>query len=545
MADKVKSSDSARFVSLLRQLEPQFQNLSINERYFFLYLKGYESALKGLVDEAERSYLHVFKNAQSVEIRYRAALSLVNLYAFSRKWGAGLEFIRFIEISKEKIIDTNIRHQGLIAAAIFYDEIEYHKVTITYLSEVLKESNDKRSICLAQGMNLKAQRLIGAELDFRKEFNNAIDICAQANEQIIANVIRIHLAHFLLKEGKAKEASDLILENLPNIEKTRYQLNIVQSYSILSRAYWSLEDILNAKKYAQKAVDSDAQVNTTRSVAEAYNILHLSSLKQNNLEDAIRYLRDYFEAEKKHFQEINGRQLAIESAKRQSAEKDAEIDSLNKQNSILRLQQELAKEEAENNRWIISLLVFCVAILIAWILYFRSSQRKLKYLAEYDGLTGICNRAHFTRSAEDVLQIMTKSGRNVSMVLFDLDNFKKINDAYGHPVGDIVLQLATKACSQCVRKVDVFGRIGGEEFAILLPGCEIEQAQKIAEDCRKRVSEIDTSSTGFEFDVSASFGIANTRSTGYLLKDLISHADEAMYLAKRRGRNQVVVQPTE
>ena len=545
LADKLKSADGAKFVKILSELEPEFDSFSILDKYYFLYLKGYEKALKGDLNAAEKNYRHVFNNTRDTVLKYRTALSLVNVTAFKREWAEGLQYISYIDRNRESISDSNIRHQGLIAVAIFYDEIEYHSVTLDFVKNVLDESQDGRNLCLARGLYFKSQLRLNHEIESISQIKEAIDACDATKEVILSNVIRAHLAHYFLENDESLKALDLLKENLAIVEQTNYQLLIIEFYSLLSRAHLSQNNSEDSKKFALRTIELEKVVKNIKPIANAYNVLHKVSLKTNQLSEAIGYLKSYFDAEKKHFEEINGRQLAVESAKRQSAEKDAKIDSLNKQNQILKLEKELSEETAMYNRWIIGLLAICVTLLVAWTIYIRKAQEKLKYLAEYDSLTGICNRAHFTQSAEASLNLMAKSDREVSLILFDLDHFKKINDSYGHPAGDFVLKEAANVCNLNIRKIDIIGRVGGEEFAILLPGCEIEQAVKVAEECRQRITEIDTNDSGYEFTVSASFGIANTQSTGYQLKDLVAHADEAMYLAKRRGRNQVVVQPKD
>ncbi len=123
--------------------------------------------------------------------------------------------------------------------------------------------------------------------------------------------------------------------------------------------------------------------------------------------------------------------------------------------------------------------------------------------------------------------------------MFDLDGFKTINDAYGHDAGDWVLQRVASTCAGLCRRIDRFGRVGGEEFAILLHGCELDAALRVAEDCRVRLALIDTRETGHAFPVSASFGVTTAALSGYSLSSLMSHADLMLYRAKREGRNTV------
>ena len=160
-------------------------------------------------------------------------------------------------------------------------------------------------------------------------------------------------------------------------------------------------------------------------------------------------------------------------------------------------------------------------------------------MAETDALTGINNRNHFTTSAEQQLRYTKNRKTPISFILFDLDLFKKINDTYGHQTGDWALKSAVKAASTVCRSNDIIGRMGGEEFALLLPNCSADKAVKIAEMCRKAIENIDTKETGFDFSITASFGVSDSNICQHDFDKLYGCADAALYQSKSHGRNQV------
>jgi diguanylate cyclase (GGDEF)-like protein len=127
------------------------------------------------------------------------------------------------------------------------------------------------------------------------------------------------------------------------------------------------------------------------------------------------------------------------------------------------------------------------------------------------------------------------------IVLCDLDHFKAVNDRHGHAMGDFVLQETVSRCRIQLQAREIFGRFGGEEFSILLPGCGLEAARQRAEQMRSSIAGISVGFGGGELRVSASFGIATTSTSGYELRQLLAHADSALYQAKRAGRNRVAL----
>ncbi|BAN24738.1 GGDEF domain-containing protein [Caballeronia insecticola] len=166
---------------------------------------------------------------------------------------------------------------------------------------------------------------------------------------------------------------------------------------------------------------------------------------------------------------------------------------------------------------------------------------KLQEFADRDGLTGIANRRYFELRLRDEFSRWQRYGGELSMLLFDLDHFKRINDDLGHLVGDTVLRVMAERVAKSVRVQDVFGRFGGEEFALLLPCTNFEDAMIVAEKVRRAVGETPIDVQGARVPVTTSVGAARAR-TGVTssYEALINEADAALYTAKREGRNRAV-----
>jgi diguanylate cyclase (GGDEF)-like protein len=132
-------------------------------------------------------------------------------------------------------------------------------------------------------------------------------------------------------------------------------------------------------------------------------------------------------------------------------------------------------------------------------------------------------------------------------VLLDMDHFKKINDSFGHATGDWVLKTVCDTVKAQLRKTDLLGRLGGEEFAICLPQFAEEEVGALAERCRVAIAAIDTTPSGFSFKITASLGIATRCGGGPLnFEETLAAADKALYFSKNEGRNRVTVyQPPE
>jgi len=170
----------------------------------------------------------------------------------------------------------------------------------------------------------------------------------------------------------------------------------------------------------------------------------------------------------------------------------------------------------------------------------KSLLDKLALQAREDYLTGLANRRHFLEQAEAQLAHVQRYGNTLSLLMLDIDHFKDINDTYGHKIGDLVLQRLSHIMRGTLRTVDIIGRIGGEEFVMLLPETHLQEAVEAAERLREMVTEAEiVLETGTVLHVTVSIGVATLRDKAANLETLLSRADQALYQAKAAGRNKV------
>jgi diguanylate cyclase (GGDEF)-like protein len=165
----------------------------------------------------------------------------------------------------------------------------------------------------------------------------------------------------------------------------------------------------------------------------------------------------------------------------------------------------------------------------------------IKMKALTDGLTGLYNHRHFQERLEENIKRAERLKENLSLMLLDIDHFKKINDTYGHPVGDQVLRTLASTIDETVREIDIPARYGGEEFGVLLLGAGKNEAQQVAERLRERVKNLRFNSSSGDFSITVSIGIATFPEDATTRETLIERADEALYRAKNSGRDRVVL----
>lgn len=171
----------------------------------------------------------------------------------------------------------------------------------------------------------------------------------------------------------------------------------------------------------------------------------------------------------------------------------------------------------------------------------KQLEGELHRLATTDVLTQSSNRRYFFECAQREFEHARQSGSPLAFLLLDLDDFKKINDQYGHQMGDQVLQRLAQCGSSALRRGDLFGRIGGEEFAALFPGCEPAVALQVAERLQREVQRLSFQHEGESFSITLSQGLTSLRPGDTSLEALYARADASMYLAKRQGKDRIVL----
>lgn len=170
----------------------------------------------------------------------------------------------------------------------------------------------------------------------------------------------------------------------------------------------------------------------------------------------------------------------------------------------------------------------------------RQLIENLNYLSTTDSLTGLCNRRALTETLHYEIERAQRYDTDLSLILCDVDNFKPINDTYGHTAGDAALRAVSEALKTSLRKTDILGRYGGDEFMIILPETSLAGAKMLAEKVRLAVSETELSVANNErISLSMSLGVAGCCAPLENIDTLVRLADAALYLSKQGGRNKV------
>ncbi|WP_254058504.1 GGDEF domain-containing protein [Dyella sp. S184] len=542
-ADGLESSDPSAFSVLMRRLDGSKLKFSPQQELHRRYLDAREIAFRGDF-KAAIPLMQVIAN-QSVDpvLSIRAGATEVDLLLTQSRYGEAFGLLSSLLEKLPQITEKSVRIQVLGAASQMYFEAGQYDLAVSYAELLIKESDSPKAACIGWFDKLGPLLQTGQLQAVGEQISDGKAACSRAGDVLIADMFKTVVAKFDMQRGMPTEAINLLQNSYVEVQRKRFPPLISDVDELLAQAYWKSDDTKSAMLYALRVIETNRGFGGVylATTAGAYQVLYQAEKKQGDLGAALAYHEKYVASDKGYLTDVSAKALAYQTVKQQVLANKLQIETLNKQNQILQLQQALAKKATLASRLYIVLLLLVLAAIALWTYRIKRSQLRFMKLARRDGLTGIFNRQHFVNEAELLLQYCRKSSRDACLVLIDLDHFKAVNDTHGHAVGDRVLQRAVAACKGCLRSTDIFGRLGGEEFGILLPECTLAQVLVVAEQIRLTISTASAGEDAPGVPISASFGISSAAHSGYELRQLLIHADEALYQAKREGRNRVNV----
>ena len=539
-ARALRTTDPKALGPMLKKLEAIAATASPTQRDRLAILHAHHMVLSGDTRNAILSLRRLFTEETPEAVRYEAGGLLANTYAITREFEEALRILERVLPLQHAVEDREIRYNGLQVAGVVYNQVGEFRIGMRYAEQVLADEPDARSLCLASNLVLESKIGLGLPIA-QHEGDGTIENCDHAGEPILAGFSRGYVAAWLHRVGRTADAVELLEGYLSRVEEAGYPLLIGQFHSALAEYQMASGRRDAAARHSRATVDAISSLRSALPLAVAYRTLYELAIQDGDATAALAAHRLYAEAERAHFNDVKSREMAYQVVRHQSLQQTQQIELLRQKNELLELQKRVTEQRAQNWLLLALVLVAGLASVGYWAYKTKRLQVRLQRMTEIDALTGICNRQHFTDRVTAALAGCAREAEHAVLVMFDLDHFKQVNDRFGHAAGDWALQQVAEAVRPLCRRVDAFGRLGGEEFALFLPGLDAAAAVRLAGDIQARFGAIDTAAAGYGFRITASFGVAEVDSAGYSMTNLMREADQAMYAAKRGGRRQVRV----
>lgn len=537
-ADALRTSDPKQVDRLIGEIEKLVPSATPSQLVRVRMLRVHRAMTSGASETAVAELRQILTESNEAPTRFQAASMLANTQAILRNFEEALRALDTALPLAPQIEDRDLRHRGLMVAAIVYNQVGEYALAKRYAETVAADQPVARTRCAIASVTLEARN--GLKMPF--DDATAEQGLAQCEgEPIIAGFVRWHFARHMADSGRAADAIALLDGSLAAIEATGYPFLIAQYHALLAELTLATRDLQSAQRHVDSALAISQDAMSTEAIVKAHYVAYQLALRSGGEEAALPAYIRFAQAERTHFNDIKSREMAYQVVRHQSMQQAQQIELLHQKNQLLQLQQSVTEQRARNWLLLALVLVVLVASMGYWAYKTKRMQLRLKRMTETDALTGIFNRQHFSERARAALLQCERDGVPAALVMFDLDHFKQVNDRYGHAAGDWALREVAAAVQPLCRGVDAFGRLGGEEFGLVLPGLDAAAAVRLAGDAQARFAAIDTTAAGYAFRLAASFGVAEAGAGLYTFATLLSHADQAMYAAKHGGRRQVRV----
>ena len=538
-AEKFQLTDHARFGSLLKQLHQEDSRLSPVQRWHLRYLDAY---LERNLAKETLILRDVVDHSGDAALATRAQAKLITSLAINHQYEEAFKLANRLMVGLPQVTDSNARAQALRAIVQMLDLAGEPDQALRYAQQLDPERASPENRCANYSYKINAISYVVTLSSNDPGLRRAIAVCLADKQDVYANTQRLSRADLLTEEGHADQAIALLKSIESSVLRSGFQPHISGLDVSLAQAYVSLGNDADARQSALAAVAASDPKSFTWPLQTAYELLYQIEKRAGDDRTALAYYEKYVVQDKAAMDDTRTRALAYQMVRQQVLDKKLKLQALDKQNGILELRQALASKAQETSRLYILLLLLVIAFIGLWTFRLKQSQVRFRRMARHDGLTGAFNRQHFLHEAGRILQRLHQADAGACLVVLDLDHFKRINDTYGHAAGDEVLRRIVAVCLRELRDSDLFGRLGGEEFGILMPGCTREQGVEIATRIRKALAAA-LVKLGPETAVvvSASLGLAHSSVSGYAFHQLFSDADAALYRAKHGGRNRLVV----
>ncbi|MEP7185556.1 MAG: diguanylate cyclase [Rhodanobacter sp.] len=538
--ESVRVKDHRQFTQRLAQIHRESPVLSGSEQWHLKYLDAFEASLGGHFTAAEKPLRDVIEHSGDPALAAKASSALLTNLAASRRYEDAFTLAHRLAASLPELHDSTTRIATLGTLSQMLNLAGQTDLAVKYARMMEDTAPEDMTECYPRSILSAALYSAKKLTSSSTELRQAIASCQSAQQPIYASADQLILTTLYLEEKQPDKALSLLSQIAPTIEANHYYPHKLSAQVQRAQALQQLGKNRDAWQAAISAVAMKKQGEISNYLRDAYELLYQIAKKQGDTATALSYYEHYVAQDKGYLTDTSAQALAYQSVQQQVLARKMESEALGKQNSILKLQQALDAKAAETSRLYISLLLIALASIAFWLFRIKRSQLRFKLLSQRDGLTGIFNYQYFVSEAERVLRQLEKRSDEACLISIDLDHFKRINDTYGHAVGDAVLRHTVATCQRQLHPIDLFGRLGGEEFGILLRSCSRERGMDVANRVREAIGETTMEQGGSLVWVSASVGLAATDLSGYDLQRLCVEADAALYRAKRGGRNRVI-----
>jgi diguanylate cyclase (GGDEF)-like protein len=554
------SEDDERFQPLLDQAARMNVTQPADETLAFLdslqdQLKHASSRQRAQLDLIRaRSHILVAEYDRALEIletlmagdptprhRLRAYELAANLALHIDRYQTGFEYLNRGMAFQEQVDDPALK-SGIFGLAAYWHTqlgdptkgLEYGQRTL----ELAKETGNLRDLCVALEKLGQAEEINGLLEQALSSYEAGLQACREVGDPVFVGIMHSLMGRALFRLDRYEDAEAWMQKGIELTAESGFEDGVTDAMTRYGELLLELGRSEEARRMLLKVLERTRDGGRPHNRADAQRLLARISIQAQDYRQAAEYLNAYLEAREQVFDIERARIIAFQEVQFDMHNQTQQIQLLREQAQVSELQERAMQQQRRFQQIVIAMAVFILALLLVLLIRTLRERRHFRRMSAHDGLTGLLNHTHFIDSAKTAMNEVASSGRNLTLVLADIDHFKQFNDRHGHQAGDEVLRKAASRFREILSPYGVVGRVGGEEFAGCLHGLGIEEVADKVDDVRAAL--LDCRLSDVEQTVTMSFGLAQLRPSEQF-EGLRARADAALYQAKHEGRDRMII----
>jgi diguanylate cyclase (GGDEF)-like protein len=525
--------------AVLDRLRPHLGMATAEQYARFMLLEIRNLGLAGRIDAALGELKGLLERDMARQQRLRAFTLGANIAMVGRRSRIAFSYLNEALAMLE---DDSLRQYGddiyALAAQMYAQVGEFDRAEeYGRLAVAIARDRDPRDLCIAR-IRLASTYMEAARWErSRRAHQQALQDCRAASDPLTVATVRYRLGDLLRREGEHERAQALFESALAGMQQVGYEFGLAEARLFYARLARDLEQPERVEELLQPAVDQLRRDRNWEHYAEAQRMLAEVARSNGESAEVLDRYDEYLAARERFLEIVHDRQTAFLEVQFDTQHTQQQLRLLREQQRVRELEETARVQQRRLQVGVYGLLALLVAVLVLLLVRATRDRRRFQSLSQRDALTALSNHTRFFELAERTLELAREKHIPFVLVVADIDRFKRVNDELGHPVGDQVLRRVAARMREHFSDKGIIGRIGGEEFAIALPGLTLDEVDRRLHTLRRALGRM--RDDDLPVAVTMSFGVVSPTPEESLTAAR-SRADRALYEAKRAGRDRIV-----
>ncbi|MGK7295040.1 MAG: diguanylate cyclase domain-containing protein [Candidatus Wenzhouxiangella sp. M2_3B_020] len=524
---------------VLDRLRPHLGTATSDQYARFILLEVRNLGLAGRLDESLARVDALLERDMSQRYRLHALTRGANVALIGRRLTTAFDYLnRALELLEDPDL-RRFADDVYVMAANMYSLVEEHELAERYgrLAVDVAQDRGPRDRCFAY-IQLGLALLRSGDFDEARSVHvRAVEPCRQSGDELLSAIIQYRLADLVRRTDRYEAAERLITEAIERLDRAGYAFGLAEARLFHARLARDMGRPDRVETLLAQAMEQLREDDNWQKYAEGHRMLAEVARGRGNLEEAMAHYDRYVAARDRYMQLLRDRQTAFLEVQFEANHTEQQLRLLRERERVRELETATRIQQQRLRFGFFVLVAVLFGVLLVLLARATRDRRRFQSLSERDALTALSNHTRFFELADKTMQLSHQKQIPYTLVLADIDHFKRVNDRHGHQAGDVVLRRVAARLREHFSKKGIIGRIGGEEFGIALPGIAPEHAQAMIESFRRSLSALRYDDDAVA--VTLSFGVAAPRDDESVTS-VRERADQALYEAKRAGRDRVV-----